>query len=94
MATRPNFIKVEKDGDFITLRGESDPDPSGDIVHIHVVLTQGDQTANGEGAPLGADWQARVPGQGFQPGPATASGVEVRKVNATTTTWTETVEIP
>ncbi|HWM10523.1 MAG TPA: hypothetical protein VNO82_14320 [Solirubrobacteraceae bacterium] len=94
MPSRPNFIKAEPDGDFITLRGESDPQPPGDLVHIHVVLTQGGQTAGGEAAPLGADWQARVPGEGFQAGPATAVGVEVRKTNATTTTWTETVEIP
>jgi hypothetical protein len=94
MPARPNFIKAGVDGEFITLRGESDPEPPGDIVHIHVVLTQGDQTADGEGSPLGADWVARVPGQGFQPDAATASGVEVRKSNSTTTTWTETVELP
>ena len=61
MPSRPNFIKAATDGDAITLRGESDPEPPGDIVHIHVVLTQGEQTAAGEAAPLGAEWQARVP---------------------------------
>jgi hypothetical protein len=94
MAARPNFIKTGVDGEFITLRGESDPQPPGDIVHIHVVLTQGEQTAGGEADPLGAEWQARVPADGFGPGPATAVGVEFRRTNATTTTWTETVEIP
>jgi hypothetical protein len=94
MPARPNFIKAGVDGEFITLRGESDPEPPGDIVHIHVVLTQGDQSSDGEAAPLGADWQARVPAKGFQPGPATATGVELRKTNGTTTTWTEKVEIP
>ena len=94
MSARPNFIKAGVDGEFITLRGESDPQPPGDIIHIHVVLTQREQTAGGEAAPLGADWQARVPAKGFQAGPATASGVEVRKSNSTMTTWTETVEIP
>jgi hypothetical protein len=93
MATRPNFIKAAIDGDDITLRGESDPNPPGDIVHIHVVLSQGGTIANGEGGPLGADWVATVPGKGFQAGPATASGVEVRKTNSTTTTWSETVDI-
>jgi hypothetical protein len=93
MAARPNFIKAATDGDFVALRGESDPEPPGDIVHIHVVLSQGENTAGGEAAPLGADWQARVPSDGFRPGPATATGVEVRKTNSTTTTWTETVEI-
>jgi hypothetical protein len=94
MAARPNFVKAGVDGDFVTLRGESDPQPAGDIVHIHVVLAQGEHSANGEAAPLGADWQARVPAEGFSPGPATATGVEVRRTNATMTTWTETVEIP
>jgi hypothetical protein len=94
MSSRPNFTKLEPDGDFITLRGESDPEPPGDIVHIHVVLTQGAQAANGDGSPLGADWAATVAAEGFRPGPATASGVEVRKTNATTTMWTETVELP
>ena len=93
MGARPNFIKAAIDGDSVTLRGESDPQPPGDIVHIHVVLSQGEKIANGEAAPLGADWVASVPGEGFQAGPATASGVEVRKTNSTTTTWTETVEI-
>jgi hypothetical protein len=93
MASRPNFIKAGIDDDVITLRGESDPEPPGDIVHIHVVLSQGGKTAGGEADPLGADWLARVPGEGFQAGPATATGVEVRKTNSTTTTWTETVEI-
>ena len=94
MPSRPNITDVGKDGTDITLRGESDPEPSRDIVHIHVMLTQGEQTTGGEASPLGADWQARVPADGFQAGPATATGVEVRKTNATTTTWTETVEIP
>jgi len=94
MASRPNFVEVETDGDFITLKGESDPQPPGDIVHIHVMLAQVGQTTGGEAAPLGAEWQARVPRAGFQAGPATAVGVEVRKTNTTTTTWTETLEIP
>jgi len=63
MSARPNFIKAGVDGEFITLRGESDPQPPGDIIHIHVVLTQRKQTAGGEAAPLGADWQARVPAE-------------------------------
>ena len=94
MASRPNFTDVGTDGEFITLTGVSDPEPPGDIVHIHVVLSQGAQTADGEGAPLGAEWHAPVRAEGFQAGPATAVGVEVRKTNATTTTWTETVELP
>jgi hypothetical protein len=93
MPARPNFIKAAIDGDAITLRGESDPNPPGDIVHIHVVLSQDGKIADGEATPLGADWVATVPGQGFQAGPATASGVEVRKTNSTTTTWSEIVEI-
>jgi hypothetical protein len=93
MATRPNFIRAEIDGDFVVLRGESDPNPPGDIVHIHVVLSQGETTADHDAEPLGADWVANVPGAGFQAGQATASGVEVRKTNSTMTTWTETVDI-
>lgn len=93
MSTRPNILKAALDGDVVTLRGESDPQPPGDIVHIHVVLSQGEKIADGEAAPLGADWVASVPREGFQAGPATASGVEVRKTNSTTTTWTETIEI-
>jgi hypothetical protein len=93
MASRPNFVKATPDGNDIALRGESDPAPAGDIVHIHVVLTQGEQTASSEAEPLGENWVARVPGAGFQPGPATAVGVEMRKTNSATTTWTETVEI-
>ena len=93
MSTRPNILKAALDGDVVALRGESDPDPTGDIVHIHVVLSQGETIAHGEAAPLGADWVANVPSEGFEAGPATASGVEVRKTNFTTTTWSETVEI-
>jgi hypothetical protein len=93
MPARPNFIKAGIDGDAVAVRGESDPEPAGDIIHIHVVLTQGGQTAGGDAAPLGADWQARVPADGFQTGTVTAVGVEVRKTNATTTTWTETIEL-
>jgi hypothetical protein len=93
MGARPNFIKAAIDGEAVALRGQSDPEPAGDIVHIHVVLSQGATTAGGEGAPLGADWRADVPAKGFQAGPATATGVEVRRTNSTTTTWTETVDI-
>jgi hypothetical protein len=88
MATRPNFSSAEIDGDFVLVRGESDPNPPGDIIHIHVVLSQGETIADRQAGPLGADWVADVPGVGFRAGPATATGVEVRTTNSTTTTWT------
>ncbi|HEX5618181.1 MAG TPA: hypothetical protein VFX51_07160 [Solirubrobacteraceae bacterium] len=94
MATRPNFTDVERRNGAIVLTGQSDPDPAGDILGIHVVLSQGAQTAAATARQLGANWNVEVPAEGFNSGPATVAGVETRRENATTTTWAQPVEIP
>jgi hypothetical protein len=94
MSSRPNFTDVDRGGGAIVLTGQSDPDPDGDILAIHVVLSQGSTTAAGTSQSLGANWTVEVPDDGFDTGPATVAGIETRRENATTTTWAQAVEIP
>jgi hypothetical protein len=94
MSSRPNFTDVNRRGGAIVLTGQSDPDPDGDILAIHVVLSQGSATAAGTAQTIGANWNVEVPDDGFDAGPATVAGIETRRENATTTTWAQAVEIP
>ena|SRR5215211_724934 len=101
MAARPNFTGAQITQDTVQVFGTSDTsDPPGnDLLDIRVVLTQaqgeGDppRIATGSVAELSDAWQADLPSEGFAPGIAVAFGVETRRTNATTTTWTESLEI-
>ena len=96
MPARPNFIKAAIDGDAITLRGESDPNPPGDIVHIRVVLSQdgnGRVRSRAEGKEPDLE-PSSCPRTVSSPGPPMAIGIETRRENSATITWTQAVQIP
>jgi hypothetical protein len=95
MPPRPSFTGVKRDGDNLVLSGTSQA--SEEIVHIHVILMQTDHVpapATIRVTRIGDFWNAEIPAEKFVSGPAVAFGVEVRGVNATTTTWGEQVSIP
>jgi hypothetical protein len=98
---KPNFTDARIIGDTVRVEGVSDPDDPdlADILDIRVILVQGDRMAGGSVEQISEVWHAdlpvsdaAVPGN-FQPGNATAFGVETRSQNLLTLTWTETVSI-
>jgi hypothetical protein len=102
MPTRPNFTELELDGDTVFVRGMSapdDPEDFADIVDIRVVLVQGERIQPAAVDELASDWVARIPAADtdaaarFQEGPATVFGVETRRQDATTITWTQNLTI-
>jgi hypothetical protein len=93
MPSKPNFTSASLAGGRVTVQGQTDPEPEGDIVAIRVVLSQGGKTVDGDVRSAGANWEVELPGDGFSAGSATAFGVETRRENSTTITWTQTVEI-
>jgi hypothetical protein len=103
MPFRPNFTALEIDGDTVLVRGLSapnDPEDFADIVDIRVVLVQGDRVHPATVDELMSDWVARVPVQDpggtagdFGPGDAVVFGVETRRRDATTITWTQHLPI-
>jgi hypothetical protein len=92
MPAKPNFTSVLQVGGLIAVNGTS-PLPTDDVLMLHVVLTQGGHAVPAVAEAVGESWSLTIPGDGFTAGPATAVGVEVRRENATTTTWVEAVEI-
>jgi hypothetical protein len=95
MSVRPNFTDVNHSGDAVVLTGISDPEPSGDIVDIRVVLSQGERVESAVVETVGdAIWTVDVPSAGFVAGPAVAIGIETRRENSATLTWTQPVQIP
>jgi hypothetical protein len=93
MPTRPNFTEARLSGGRMVVRGQTDPQPEGDVVGIRVVLSQARQSATGDVRTPGEKWDVELPGEGFSAGPATAFGVEARRENSTTISWAQTVEI-
>lgn len=102
MPGKPNFTGAQLSGGTLQVFGTSDTsDPPGnDLLDIRVVVTQEAQAegdppriASGSVAELSAAWQADLPSEGFARRTAVAFGVETRRTNATTTTWTESLEI-
>jgi hypothetical protein len=98
MPAKPSFTSANLAGNTVQVMGVSD-DP-GDIVDIRVVLSQEGQAAGGSPqiasasvAQLGAAWQADLPSDGFDRGPAVAFGVETRRTNVKTITWAEPLDI-
>jgi hypothetical protein len=94
MPAKPNFTRVDRRGGAIVLTGETDPEPEGDLLGIHVVLSQGAQTTAATVSVLGASWNVELSEDGFAAGPANVIGIETRRENATTITWAQAVEIP
>jgi hypothetical protein len=93
MPSKPNFTGARMSGGRVVVRGQTDPEPEGDIVGIRVVLSQGGQTVDGDVRSAGANWEVELPADGFSAGHATAFGVETRRENSTTITWSQGVEI-
>ena len=95
MSMRPNFTGVRHIGYAVVLAGRSDPEPRSDIADIRVVLTQG---GNVESAVVlrarSRTWTVKLPSDGFVAGPAIAIGIETRRENSATLTWTQAVQIP
>jgi hypothetical protein len=94
MAFKSNFTGLHRDGDTMVLSGRSDPDPPGDVVDIRVVLAQGERIERASVDVINDKWNVRLPSDGFAAGPAVAFGIETRRENAATLTWTQTIEIP
>lgn len=93
MPSRPNFTDVDRRGGALVVTGQSDAEPEGDIVGIHVVATQGGASTGGTVHQPGGNWIVELPGEGFDAGAVTVVGVETRRENATSITWTQTLEI-
>ena len=92
MAFRPNFEDTARAiGDTVTLVGNTDGNPPPD--HIQVFLEQGGHVESAGVKRLAPSWRADLPSEGFQPGPATAFGVETRLKPFEAFTWTQTVTI-
>jgi hypothetical protein len=95
MAPRPSFTGVQRRGDDVIVSGTSPGFE--EVLDIHVILTQNDKVESPAAVRvtrIGTIWNAVFPAEKFEPGPAVAFGVEVRGINATTTTWVEQVSIP
>jgi hypothetical protein len=93
MPARPNFTEARLAGGRVAVRGQTDPEPEGDVLGIRVVLAQGARTTTGDVQSFGMNWEVELPGEGFAAGPAAAFGVETRRENATTITWSQPLEI-
>lgn len=91
MAFRPNFTAALLDKGGVTVSGAS-VDTS-DIFDITVRLTQGNRVARRSVVKIDSAWDVRFEDEGFGPGPIVAVGVESRRENLTTTTWTQTLTI-
>jgi hypothetical protein len=92
MPFRPNFTGASHSGDKVVVTGQSD-EPTGDILAIHVVLSQGATIARGVVDEIGPGWRVELPGEGFDGGSVTAFGVESHADHATTVTWAQTLEL-
>ncbi|HET8757660.1 MAG TPA: hypothetical protein VFM58_16700 [Solirubrobacteraceae bacterium] len=94
MPAKPNFTRVDRRGGAIVVTGQTDPEPEGDILAIHVVLSQGGHSVAGTVGSTGANWDIELPAEGFDAGAAMVAGTETRRENATTITWAQSVQIP
>jgi hypothetical protein len=93
MPPRPNFqseVKLDNQNGVMRVAGQSDGDPL--PVDLRVYLEQKGRIAKGSVGPSTA-WEVSLSSTGFDTGPATAFGIEVRKEPFLTTTWTQTVDI-
>jgi hypothetical protein len=94
VAFGPNFTGVSRRDDVVVVAGKS-ADPAEDVLDITVSLRQGDRMETASvGRVGGASWEVGIPAAGFAAAPAVLLGVEMRRENATTVTWTQTFDIP
>jgi len=96
MAVRPNFQdQLKLHGDELRVLGQTHDEPL--PVHIRVFVEQDDRvagaTATADVKRLGTAWTAKLPSEGFHPGPAHAFGVEVRTRPFEATSWSQLVTI-
>jgi hypothetical protein len=92
MPPRPNFqAQVKLNQGRITVAGQSDGNPL--PVEIRVYVEQQGRVAKGSPVPPNTGWEVSLSAPGFDTGPATAFGVEVRNDPFLTTTWTQPVSI-
>jgi hypothetical protein len=92
MSFRPNFTGASRSGDNVVVTGQS-PEPVGDILAIHVVLSQDGTIVRGVVDAIGPGWRVELPAAGFETGSVTAFGVESHADNATTVTWAQTLAL-
>ena len=92
MSFRPNFTGISRSGDSVVVTGQS-PEPTSDILGVHVVLSQDGTIARGVVDKIGPGWRVELPAAGFAGGSATAFGVESHADNATTVTWAQTLQL-
>lgn len=99
---KPSFSdEAQLTNGSVRVEGQSLDDDGTDILDIRVVLVQDDQITSAHVDKAGTSWHAILPDpQGpdagsveFREGPAVAFGVETRRENFTTITWTEPVTI-
>jgi hypothetical protein len=91
---KPNFTSIARDGTDLVVNGASDASSVADIVSIHVTVAQGETVERALVKRVGASWTVPIPADGFEAGAAVAFGVEARRENATTITWSQALEIP
>ena len=98
---RPNFTDISWDGSDLRVKGQSDPGEVSHVLGIVVTLSQkhgnGDPTISRpvlvERRSGSGDWNTIVTGDGFEPGPVAALGMETHD-NATVITWADALDIP
>ena len=95
---RPNFTKVDLDGDVLNVHGVSDPDDP--PMEIRIYLAQEGEVADDrpdfvDGTILEVSniWELPLPAKGFKRGAAVAVGIEIRTEPFMTAIWTEPVMI-
>jgi hypothetical protein len=91
---KPNFTGIARDGTNLVVSGTSDASSVADILSIHVTLAQGETIERALVKRVGASWTVPIPAGGFEDGPAVVFGVEARRENATTITWSQALEVP
>lgn len=90
---KPNFAtRASRTDNAVILSGRSDE--PGDILEIRVSLLQGDHVQHANVPNVADNWNVGFDAAGFVAGPAAAFGIEIRRENAMTITWTQMVEIP
>lgn len=91
MAFRPNFTAALLDEGGIIVSGTSTD--TADILDITVRLLQGNRVARRSVLKIDSTWDVRFDDEGFGEDPVVAVGVESRRENLMTITWTQTLTV-
>ena len=91
MAFRPNFSAAQLDKGGVIVSGNSTD--TADILDITVRLLQGNRVARRSVLKIDTTWDVRFEDEGFGEGPVVAVGIESRRENLMTITWTQTLTI-